>query len=775
MPLLWLSLAFLAGILLADGVTLPWLIWLGATGISIVSACFEPRFSVRLALFERWRRLAPLPLFVLLAALFAGAARFQVAQPLWSPNHLAWYNDQGEARLVGVVVNDPDRRESGVLVRVRVQQRLALSSATNATALPLSGMLLARLPQGDWQYGDLLRLEGKPVTPPEDEVFSYRDYLARQGIYSYLPFARARLLQRNQGSPLMAAIYRLRQGAHATLNRIFPYPEAPLLAGILLGIERNIPADLQRAFRHTGTSHIIAISGFNIAILAGLFTAVFSRLLPKMWAPLFSILAIGAYTLLVGAQASVVRAAFMGGFGLLGQQIGRRQAGINTLAFSAALMALIHPGAPWDVGFQLSFTATLGLILFSEPLQAGFIRLSQRWLPGDISRRLGRPVGEYFLFTLAAQITTLPVILYHFRRLSLVALLANPLILPPQPLVMVLGGITVFAGMVFLPLGRLAAVLAWPLLAYTTRTVEWLAGWSDASISLGESGLMWVALYYAGLLGLVAVKPHWQTLRTRLRPSLILLALLLLNTLIWRYALTAPDGRLHLHVIDLPDGQAVLLRTPGGANVLFNGGSSASRLSSALGRRLPPLAARLDALVLTHNRGEALKALPATLERFPPDRVLWLPQFPRKGGALRLEQQLLQTATPIDDLIAGESIRLDEHVYLDVIATRAESAMLLLRCGNLRLLLPGGVAAASLPSEAQRALADVNLIVVTSEDPKETEGAGAWLRLSPALVLAPAPPPDGVPPSTVWVDLRRRGWVEAISDGHRLWLAGGRR
>lgn len=775
MPLLWLSFAFLAGILLADGVMLPWFVWLGAAGISIVAAVFESRFSPRLALFERWRRLSPLPLLVLLATLFAGAVRFQVSQPVWTPAHLAWYNEGGEALLVGVVVNDPDRRETGVLVRVRVRQRLALSDDGSGAALPVSGMLLARLPEGDWQYGDLLRLEGKPVTPAEDEVFSYRDYLARQGIYSYLPYARARLLERHQGNPLMAAIYRLRQHAHITLNRILPYPEAPLLAGILLGIERNIPVDLQGAFRDTGTSHIIAISGFNIAILAGLFAAVFSRLLPKMWAPLFSILAIAVYTLLVGAQASVVRAAFMGGFGLLGQQIGRRQAGINTLAFTAALMALIHPGAPWDVGFQLSFAATLGLILFSEPMQNWFVRLSERWLPSDTNRRLAGPVGEYFLFTLAAQVTTLPVILYHFRRLSIVSLLANPLILPPQPLVMVLGGIAVVAGMIFLPLGRLAAVLVWPLLAYTTRTVEWLAGWSGASISLGETGLVWVALYYAGLLGLMAAKPHWQMLRARLNPSLLLLALLLLNVVVWRYALTSPDGRLHLHVINLPNGQAVLLRTPDGASVLLNGGSSASLLSSALGRRLPPLGAHLDALVLTHNRGAALKGLPATLERFPPERVLWLPQSSRKGDALRLEQQLLQTGTPVDDLTPGLSLKLDENVHLDVLATNTGGAALLLRGDNLRLLLPGGIALASLPPETQRALQGVNLIVLGPDDLNERGDTGAWLRLAPSLVLANAAPPNGVPSSTVWVDARRRGWVEAVSDGRSLWLAGGGR
>ncbi|MDZ4160063.1 MAG: ComEC/Rec2 family competence protein, partial [Anaerolineaceae bacterium] len=741
MPLLWLSLAFLSGILLADWLPLPWSIWLSAALISAAAAVLEARYTsgtaprtagaalrtTRQPLLAGWRRIAPRPMFLLLAAFLGGAARFQGSQPVWTLHSLAWYNNQGAARLAGVVVSDPDRRESGALVRVRVTQRTPLEGSPAGSTHPVSGTVLARLPVGDWQYGDRLLLEGKPVTPPEDEEFSYRDYLARQGIYTYLPYARARLLQRGQGNPFLAAIYHLRRRAHVTLNQIFPYPEAPLLAGILLGIERDIPPDVLRAFRDTGTSHIIAISGFNIAILAGLFAIVFNRLAPKMWAPLFSILAISAYTLLVGAQASVVRAAIMGSFGLLGQQIGRRQSGINTLTFTAALMALFNPGLPWDVSFQLSFTATLGLILFSQPLQTAFIRLSERWISIGAARRLAGPVGEYFLFTLAAQLTTLPVILYHFRRLSIVSLLANPLILPPQPLVMVLGGIAVIAGLVFLPLGRLVALLVWPLLAFTTRAVEWLSGWSGAAMALGEISLFGVGLFYAALLGFVAVKPRWQALRDWVKPSLILLSLILINVVVWRFVQTAPDGKLHLHLINLPGGPAALVRSSDGANLLINGSSSASQLSSALGRRLPPLGARLDALALTHNRGSALKGLPATLERFPPGLALWLPEPDRKGDAQRLEIQLHRMGVGVENLVRGQTLLIGGDLTIKVLATGSQGAALLLSWENLRILLPGGAPMTAIPPEALKQCYGVSLIVLAPEDLEDGADGAGWL------------------------------------------------
>jgi competence protein ComEC len=213
-------------------------------------------------------------------------------------------------------------------------------------------------------------------------------------------------------------------------------------------------------------------------------------------APFLAILAIAAYTVLVGAQASVVRAAIMGSIGLVGQAIGRRQAGANTLVFTAATMCAFNPGVLGDAGFLLSFFATLGLILYAEPLQTWFANLASRRMSSELAQRISGPVGEYFLFTTAAQATTLPVILVIFGRLSISSAVANPLILPAQPPVIVLGGIAVMAGMALPQAGDLLAHLVTPLLAYTIQIVEWLGRPAWSSTSVGEISVWMCAGYY---------------------------------------------------------------------------------------------------------------------------------------------------------------------------------------------------------------------------------------------------------------------------------------
>lgn len=144
--------------------------------------------------------------------------------------------------------------------------------------------------------------------------------------------------------------------------------------------------------------------------------------------------------------------------------------------------------------------ANLGLVLYADLLMAGIARLAERWLPADSAQKLARPTGEYLLFTLVALLTTLPIIVYHFQRLSLSALIANPLIQPAQPAVMLLGGLAVVLGMIYQPLGQTAATLAWPFTAYTIRVVEAMAQVPDGVYLTGPVGLTWVFLYYGVLM-----------------------------------------------------------------------------------------------------------------------------------------------------------------------------------------------------------------------------------------------------------------------------------
>jgi len=779
-PLLVLSLAFAGGILLASLLALPLWVWLALAGVALLGLIL-PRRSPRFAFLRPppfLARLLPpgLAPWLVLLTLLLGTARYQAAWPVIGPGHIAYANDNGIEMVVeGVLIAPPDGRDGYTNLRLQVER---LHPAGSLDFTPVQGLLLARVPPGaPWQYGDRVRLQGRLQTPRQDELFSYRDYLARQGIHSYMPNAEAALLLHDQGSPLMSAIYSLRSRSQAMIYRLYPDPEASLLAGILLGIETGIPAAVQQAFRNTGTSHIIAISGFNITIIAALLAAFFTRLLGRRTGALAAGIGVALYTVLVGADAAVVRAALFGGLTLLGRQFGRRQEGLNSLAFVAALMALFNPFVFWDVSFQLSFAATLGLMLYATPFTEAFTRLASRVLPPQRAERLAGPVGEYFLITLAAQITTLPITIYHFRQISLVSLLANPVILPAQPPVMLLGGLAVLLGLLSPPLGQAAAFAALPFVSFTIRTVEWFDRLPGGVIPLGTSSPLLVLILYGLILLLTVFPRRLPALAARLRPGFALAAVAVLTVAVWRAALSAPDGLLHVTLIDVGTGSAVLIQTPGGQNILVGGGDSATRLSDALGRRLPLSQRRLDWLVIAAPDREGLAALPPMLVRYPPGEVLWAGPTHGTYASRQLWAALTLERVPVTLMETGHTLQLSQGATLRCLNAGPRGAVLLLEWDRFRLLLPDG----AVPQElAALHTSPVSALLLAGGgyaplNPPE------WIEsLQPQVLLlsVAADDPQGLPsPETLLTAqgltlLRtdQHGWIHLTTDGQNLWV-----
>ena len=217
----------------------------------------------RFAWYLSYRERSHLALAVLLAAACLGIVRFQSAQRTMTESDLAWYNGRGEFRLEGVIQQPPQVQESRVRLLLSVDQLTqVLAGQPQGEPRTVSGLTLAYLPLSrEWRYGDRIQLSGMPKTPEIEGSDYYHDYLARQGIHTTLGFSTARLIAHDQGSWFWAALYDFRALADRTIVRLLPQPESALLAGILLGDDSALPTKVADAFRATGITHIIAVSG----------------------------------------------------------------------------------------------------------------------------------------------------------------------------------------------------------------------------------------------------------------------------------------------------------------------------------------------------------------------------------------------------------------------------------------------------------------------------------------------------------------------------------
>src|SRR6266511_2624038 len=781
LPLMWFSLAFLAGIVLASLVSLSIWVWIALTVFAIflviLSQILAPRLSSRPILH-------PFS-FILLTALLLGATRYQVSIPHFNAFHIAFYNDRDYDLLItGILIEPPDYRDNYTNLRLKVTH-----VDTGDRELPANGLLLARVSNNQvFHYGDILRLRGKLKTPPENEDFSYRDYLAAQHIHSYMSIAKVTVLPGNGGNPFSRAMYALKDRSLENIYRLFPDPESSLMAGILLGVDTGLTNKLQQAFKNTGTAHIIAISGFNISIIAGLFVTFFSKFLGPRRGALLSIIGIAFYTILVGADAAVVRAALMGTLALFAKQVGRRQFALNTLLAVALIMCACNPLYIWDVGFQLSFFATLGLILYADPFSQFANRIITRYFPTSTAEKTAEVFSEFVLLTLAAQVTTIPIMAYHFQRISLVSFIANPFILPPQPAVMILGGLAVLLSLVWFPLGQIAAWVAWPFVVYTIRMVELFDRVPHGTIFLGKLSI-WIviAIYvvlFAVTFGESRIKEWFQSMKRdqiKIPTGVGFVILLLALLLVWRAALAIPDRLLHITFLDVGSAEAVLIETPSGKHVLINGGPSVTTLSDELGRRLPAFNRKLDWLVVAGTEEDDVAALPRVIERYPPEAVLWSGNTQGSFSSRVLNEYLSLQDIQVINAEPEQVLDLGEGATIKVITVGPRGAILLVEWKNFRTLLPIGMSFEALDELRNGAKIGPVSVLSLADAGYAASNPPEWIaNLNPDIIELSVDPADqnGMPDSAVLESVKdyellrtdQNGWIEITTNGEQMWV-----
>lgn len=492
MTLIWICGAWLLGIFVADQAGLPGL----PLGIIAGAAWI-------LALL--WRKsVVALPL-VMLAAFALGGVRSATA---WPTNDQAavWRHAGKRVTIGGTVVKPPtwDDNYQTVVIDVATVQE-------SGHMTPVHGLVqiyLLSIPR--LEYGQVISATGRLEEPRTGTLFDYRAYLARRGIYAVMDFPRVDMQGRNRNLAPLAALMRLNTRLRATLQRLLPEPHAGLLAGMLLGTQAAIPEPVQNDFRTTGTSHLLVISGWNISVLLGAIVGGLTATgVSRRRASFLALPVLPIYVLFVGASPSVVRAGIMGAL-VLWATIADREADAWTgLALACALLALLDPNVLWDTGFLLSVLGTAGILWWAARLQARIALAGGSSSPG---RRLLAVIGASLVPTLAALVLVLPLLMYQFGNISVIAPLANLLLAPAVPPAMLFGAIAAAIGLLALPLGQVLALLAWPFTTWLLQGTHVLARLSWAAFEIPRFGAGWVWGWYA----LMAAIGAWQLWRQRM-------------------------------------------------------------------------------------------------------------------------------------------------------------------------------------------------------------------------------------------------------------------
>lgn len=467
-----LTLSFLAGVFVRSFLEL-----------DVATLCFGIVLASVLGILA-WARTHVRALYIVLALLACalGVVRTHIAFENYE--RALVFSSGTHVAAHGVIVAEPDVRENSVVLWI---------DTVIAGETPLRLRVKAPL-YPEFAYGDSIAFSGELRAPEAFEtetgrVFDYAGFLMKDRIHYELRHATLQYLESGAGNTVRSALYGVKAQWLVGVSQTIPEPMASLVGGVIVGAKQSLGERWLEMFRETGIIHIVVLSGFNLTIVALAIKWLLSRFSPRI-ATSLAIVGIAAFAVMTGGGATVVRASIMAVIGLFVLSGGEPRILLRMLALAAVCMVMWNPFVlAFDPGFQLSFVATLGLVL-GVPVLLPYLA----WVPTRFQLR------DIVAATLATQCAVLPLLLYSIGAVSLVAPIVNLLVLPLVPFAMLVGFVAGMLGMLSVTLAMPVAWLAYLVFAYMFVVVEVFAMLPVASVALPPVSVFWVVGLYA-LLG----------------------------------------------------------------------------------------------------------------------------------------------------------------------------------------------------------------------------------------------------------------------------------
>ena len=688
-PALLALLAYVAGILVGNYFDLSTLILLFLILITLfLLFSFRQEQNLRIT-------------FITLLLALAGFWRYELKTKDLPINHISRFTQlTGRVDLTGSISSDPDIREDKTFIEADTREL-----SFNGKQIKTDGKILLKIkhPSDRFSYGDLIHFSGylySPYPSKNPSAFDYRKYLNSKEIFACMNLehdSEITLLEKEEGNFFISGIVLpVKHYILGFFKRNLTDPHQAILSGFVLGERRGIPREIYKLFTDTGTLHLLAISGSNVALVVFVFFGLFRLLrVPYRVSLVMVFPLILIFSFVTGNQPSVVRASIMTSLFLLSLLIERERDILNLWALAALVILFINPSTLFDVGFQLSFMATLGLILWVP-------KLERLLLSGFRNRLLKSYVALPFFVSLSAQVFTYPITAYYFNNVSLYSLFANLLIVPLTGLVVMVGVISAILSLLSLKLSLLFTSFNWLGLDLILRILSFFSSLPYAALKVSSPSYIFILVFYIFLVAIIFQKNLKRFATASLVSASVLIGLpLFLNLQILK------SSELKITYLSA-SGEAVLIETPQDEKILVNLSDNSSDVEKII---LPFLykkgITRLNGLILTDKKEEEKKVSELLSEIKVKEVWMDLDSLSISGKPYGPETHLLDLRE-LNQLLGKVKVF---SIYPDKNSeggTEGESPLLIVSYGKFKLLMSEGFLPESTVFELQPDVASFN-------------------------------------------------------------------
>ena len=657
-PLVYITLAFVSGLLTANWVNIE-------PRILLVSAAITALIAVSAYIADR----REVFLVLLAVFLFSGAAlgAFDSKNALYIGDKFLG----GEVVVEGYISREPDHKRNKVVYELKVEK---IIRSDEVAVIRTRALVNVSEPKEVYGYGDYVRTKGVPYRPGaagNPGQFDYAGYLGDKGIWALLSVKEDNIekIGSGYGNPIAGAAMHLKQELLEVNRKTMEPTHAAIVNGIVFGSRGEIDPEITEVFNETGIVHILAVSGLNVGLVAAGVTGLLGILNVRRLNFSAVTVAIIVYAYITGMGIAVMRAAIMSWIYFYGQKLGRDRDWPTTMAVAALIILAFSPGSLFEAGFQLSFAATWG-ILYIGPF---------------IDRKLeGLGVGSPWIrgclwVTLGAQLGTLPLIIFHFNIFSLVSILTNLLAVPLVGLILPFGISASLMGLLHLKAAELINHINTFFVELMMFIVDTIHNIPNGVLYVSVPPFILIVIYYLSLF--LMLSDGQSILKKYQWVSMSLSAIFLISFILMLTGIRWGNNNFEMHVIDVGQGDSILIRFPNGDNMLvdtggwsgeFDRGRGAGEVVGSYLRRLG--INKLDALVLSHPHEDHCAGAYYLYRRFKIDALLVSPVTTSPEivdeidpSYMRLLAEIEKKGVPIKELFSGDRVILDPNVYVEIL------------------------------------------------------------------------------------------------------------
>ena len=419
------------------------------------------------------------------------------------------------------------------------------------------------------KYGDKIEfyLEyEKPSTARNYMGFDYSNYLKTKKIFGTVNLKEedVEIISHDNSNIILRKIYELRNLMKTKIEKLLPKETSGLCLGMLIGETSGIEENMQENFRDSNLSHILAVSGANVSYIIVSITYIFNKMcLRKRLSKIISIILLILFMLLTGCTSSVNRACIMAILMLIAELLYRKSDVYNNLAISALILLIMNPYSLLDIGFQLSYMGTIGIVFLHDKI-GNFIK---------INNKIVKYFFEMIAVTTCANLAIIPIMMFHFNTISLTFYFSNIIVGPILGIVVIIGFIMFFISLIFTPISSLIAIVLNLMLKFIIKIAEITANMPFSKITIITPSFFFIIVWYLIIISIsykqkVKIFYHKNNKLIKKIVSCILIIVLIVNLII------KVDKKLEIHFVDVGQGDACLIITPLNKKILIDGGGS---------------------------------------------------------------------------------------------------------------------------------------------------------------------------------------------------------